>query len=53
MIIVQVGTNAGNDDVSRILNNQQPDLLILIEPMNVHNEKIGNNGWSSLATKND
>lgn len=40
MIIVQVGTNTGNDDVSNILNNQQPDLLILIEPMNVHNEKI-------------
>jgi FkbM family methyltransferase len=44
MNIIQVGTNVANDDLTLILreNNIQPKILILIEPINIHNDKILN-----------
>jgi hypothetical protein len=40
MNIIQIGANRGNDDVSKIIDNQQPSLLILVEPMKLHNEAL-------------
>jgi len=40
MKIVQIGTNTGNDDLSKLIQDNQPDLLLLVEPMKIHNEKI-------------
>lgn len=40
MNIVQIGANRGNDDLSKIINGINPNLLILVEPFNVHNEKL-------------
>lgn len=40
MIIVQIGANRGNDDLTAIIGNTQPTKLILIEPLSLHNEKI-------------
>jgi hypothetical protein len=42
MNIIQIGANRGNDDVSEIIGNQQPDKLILVEPMKLHNEALNN-----------
>jgi FkbM family methyltransferase len=43
MNIVQIGANRGNDDLTRILGNIQPDILILIEPFKLHNETLKKN----------
>lgn len=47
MKIIQIGTCVGNDDLTKIIElhkpnliNGQPDLLVLVEPMNIHNDKI-------------
>jgi FkbM family methyltransferase len=40
MKIIQIGSNRGHDDVTKILNGTQPELLVLVEPMNIHNEKL-------------
>jgi FkbM family methyltransferase len=42
MNIIQIGANRGNDDVSELINNQQPTKLILVEPMKLHNEALNN-----------
>jgi FkbM family methyltransferase len=42
MNIIQIGANRGNDDVSEIIGNQQPEKLILVEPMKLHNEALNN-----------
>jgi hypothetical protein len=40
MIIVQIGACQANDDLTEIIGDIQPDKLILVEPMTLHNEKI-------------
>ena len=40
MNIIQLGTCVGNDDLTKLIGETQPDILILIEPMLIHNEKI-------------
>ncbi len=40
MIIVQIGANRGNDDLTNLIGKTQPDKLILVEPLSIHNEKI-------------
>jgi hypothetical protein len=40
MKIIQIGTNKGNDDLSQIIGNNQPEILILVEPMKLHNDDI-------------
>ncbi len=40
MNIIQIGTCVGNDDLTEILNGVNPDLLVLVEPMKIHNDKI-------------
>ena len=42
MNIIQIGANRGNDDVSQIIGTRQPDKLILVEPMKLHNEALNN-----------
>lgn len=42
MNIIQIGANRGNDDVSQIIGTRQPDKLILVEPMKLHNESLNN-----------
>ena len=42
MNIIQIGANRGNDDVSELIGNQQPNNLILVEPMKLHNEALNN-----------
>jgi FkbM family methyltransferase len=40
MKIVQIGTCVANDDLTQIVKESQPELLVLIEPMSIHNQKI-------------
>jgi FkbM family methyltransferase len=42
MNIIQIGTNVANDDLTEIIreNNIKPNLLILVEPFSIHNDKI-------------
>lgn len=40
MRIVQIGTCEGNDDLSTLIDQNEPDLLVLVEPLHIHNEKI-------------
>lgn len=40
MYIIQIGANRGNDDVSKIIGNNQPSKLILVEPMQLHNTAL-------------
>jgi FkbM family methyltransferase len=40
MNIVQIGANRGNDDLSQLIGNKQPNILILIEPLSLHNETL-------------
>jgi hypothetical protein len=42
MNIIQIGANRGNDDVSELIGHQQPEKLILVEPMKLHNEALNN-----------
>jgi hypothetical protein len=30
----------GNDDLTTLIGNNQPELLVLVEPMSIHNDKI-------------
>lgn len=41
--IVQIGANRGNDDLTKIINDEQPEILILVEPMILHNEILKKN----------
>jgi FkbM family methyltransferase len=43
MKIVQIGANRGNDDLTKIIGNNQPDLLILVEPFKLHNDTLNKN----------
>ena len=54
MNIIQIGANRGNDDLSQIIGNNQPDKLILVEPMSLHNEFLLNHyGWvKNLSLEN-
>ena len=40
MNIVQLGACVGNDDLTKLIGESQPNILILVEPMSIHNEKI-------------
>lgn len=40
MNIVQIGANRGGDDLSAIIGDTQPNKLILVEPMSVHNDYL-------------
>lgn len=40
MNIVQLGTCVANDDLTKLIGNNQPELLVLVEPMSIHNDKI-------------
>jgi hypothetical protein len=40
MKIVQIGTCVANDDITEIISNNELDLLVLVEPMEIHNNKI-------------
>ena len=40
MKILQIGTGSANDDLSDIIKDQQPEILILVEPLKVHNTSI-------------
>lgn len=40
MNIVQIGANRGGDDLSTIIGLNQPNKLILVEPMSVHNDYL-------------
>lgn len=43
MIIVQIGTCIGNDDLGDIIKGYgEIELLVLVEPMSIHNDKILN-----------
>lgn len=42
MKIVQIGTCVANDDITELISGQELDLLLLVEPMEIHNEKIIN-----------
>jgi len=46
MNIIQIGANVGNDDLSRIIGDKQPNNLILVEPMSLHNDSLMTHyGW--------
>ena len=46
MKIVQLGVCVGNDDLTKLIGKTQPEILILIEPMEIHNDKINEcYGW--------
>ena len=46
MKIVQLGVCVGNDDLTNLIGETQPEILILIEPMEIHNNKINEcYGW--------
>jgi len=38
--IVQIGANRGNDDLSKIIGDINPNILILVEPMSLHNDEL-------------
>lgn len=38
--IVQIGANRGSDDLSELIGETQPNLLVLVEPMIIHNETL-------------
>lgn len=40
MNIIQIGANRGNDDVTELIGSQQPNKLILVEPMKLHNNAL-------------
>jgi FkbM family methyltransferase len=40
MKIVQIGTNVANDDLTTMIGDSQPEILLLVEPLEVHNSKI-------------
>ncbi len=43
MIIVQLGTNTGDDHVLQLCKRVNPDFVLLVEPFSVHNEIIREN----------
>lgn len=40
MNIVQIGACIGSDDLTSLIGNSQPELLVLVEPMVLHNQKL-------------
>jgi FkbM family methyltransferase len=40
MNIIQLGSCVGNDDLTNLIGESQPEILVLVEPMLIHNEKI-------------
>lgn len=42
MKIVQIGANRGNDDLSLLIQNRQPEILVLVEPLSIHNDQLSN-----------
>jgi hypothetical protein len=50
MVAVQVGANRGNDDFTEIIKNKNVEKLILVEPLDVHNQKL-NECYSNIENK--
>jgi len=42
MIVFQIGTCTGSDDLTGLIQDKNIDLLVLVEPMDIHNESILN-----------
>lgn len=40
MVAVQIGANRGNDDFTEMIKNFFLEKLILVEPLDIHNEKL-------------
>jgi FkbM family methyltransferase len=40
MVVVQIGANQGNDELTELLKNNDVNKLILVEPLNIHNDKL-------------
>lgn len=40
MKIVQIGTCVANDDLTKLIENIDPEILVMVEPMSIHNDKI-------------
>jgi FkbM family methyltransferase len=40
MKIVQIGANRANDDLSQLIGKNQPEILLLIEPIHFHNQSL-------------
>ena len=40
MVAVQIGSNRGNDEFTSLIKDQQIDLLVLVEPLSVHNTSL-------------
>lgn len=50
MIAIQIGSNRGYDDFTNLINNENIEKLILIEPLKVHNESL-NQCYSHIENK--
>lgn len=50
MIVFQIGVCKGNDDLTEILKDKNIELLVLVEPLDVHNQDI-NNCYSNVLNK--
>jgi FkbM family methyltransferase len=48
MIVVQIGTNTGNDHVLRMCKEQEFEMILLVEPFDIHNQTIHSN-YSGIA----
>jgi len=48
MIVVQIGTNTGNDHVLRMCKEQECEMIRLVEPFDIHNQTIRAN-YSGIA----
>jgi hypothetical protein len=42
MKIIQLGVCAANDDLTELIGTNQPDLLVLVEPMSINQNIQGN-----------
>ena len=40
MVVVQIGANRGNDDFTEIIKNKKIEKLILVEPLDFHNQSL-------------
>lgn len=40
MRIVQIGSNRGYDNLTNLIGNNEPELLVLVEPFEKHNESL-------------
>lgn len=50
MVVVQIGANRGNDDFTEIIKNKKIEKLILVEPLDFHNQSL-NECYKHLSNK--